>query len=191
MRVMTQAVPTDLIRWHYLWYVALALVFMIAAIASHHLWFLNFLHVFSGLLWTGIDLFMGFVLGPILRVVELPARKAVLLRLTPRTLFLMPTLAIVTGTTGWYLAEDMGFTAMSWPPYAWVVASLVLVFLMTIQGIGYLLPTNFRVCLELQKDNPDNARIASLTNSYFFAVALQGVMQIVTIIIMARFATGI
>jgi hypothetical protein len=36
----------------------------------------------------------------------------------------------------------------------------------------------------LQKDNPDNARIASLTNRYFFAVALQGVMQIVTIIIM-------
>ena len=103
---MTEAVPINLIRWHYLWYVALALVIMIAAIASHHLWFLNFLHVFSGLLWTGIDLFMGFVLGPILRVVELGARKAVLLRLTPRTLFLMPTLAIVTGTTGWYLAED-------------------------------------------------------------------------------------
>src|SRR5262249_25983909 len=102
-RMMTQAVPINLIRWHYLWYVALALVVMIAAIISRHLWFLNFLHVFSGLLWTGIDLFMGFVLGPILRVVELPARKAVLLRLTPRTLFLMPTLAIVTGTTGWYL----------------------------------------------------------------------------------------
>ena len=67
-----------------------------------------------------------------------------------------------------------------------MAASLVLVILMTIQ-----VPTNFRVCLELQKDNPDNARIASLTNRYFFAVALQGVMQIVTIIIMARFATGI
>src|SRR5262249_6043822 len=79
-RMMHQDVPINLIRWHYLWYVALALVVMIAAIISRHLWFLNFLHVFSGLLWTGIDLFMGFVLGPILRVVELPARKAVLLR---------------------------------------------------------------------------------------------------------------
>src|SRR5215475_15518280 len=111
-RMMTQAMPMNLIRWHYLSYVALALVIMIAAIASHHLWLLNFLHVFSGLLWTGFDLFMGFVLGPILRIVELPARKAVLLRLTPRTLFLMPTLAIVTGTTGWYLAKDMGFAAL-------------------------------------------------------------------------------
>src|SRR5262245_63190072 len=84
-RMMTQAVPINLIRWHYLWYVALALVVMIAAIISHHLWFLNFLHVFSGLLWTGIDLFMGFVVGPILRVVELPARTAVRLGPAPRS----------------------------------------------------------------------------------------------------------
>jgi hypothetical protein len=188
---MTETAPINLIRWHYLWYVALALVVMIAVIASHHLWSLNFLHVFCGVLWTGIDLFMGFVLGPILRVVDVAARKAVLLRLTPRTLFLMPTLAIITGTTGWYLAEDMGFTALNWPQYVWVAAALVLVVLMTVQGIGYLLPTNFRVCLELQKDNPDSARLSALTNRYFFAVALQGVMQVMTIIVMARFATGI
>src|SRR5262245_13737741 len=116
-RMMTQAEPINLIRWHYLWYVALALVVMIAAIISHHLWFLNFLHVFSGLLWTGIDLFMGFVLGPILRVVELPARKAVLLRLTPRTLFWMPTLAHDTSTTGWYLVEVVGFQVLRRPQY--------------------------------------------------------------------------
>jgi uncharacterized membrane protein len=183
--------PANLIRWHYLWYVALALALMIAVIASHHLWSLNFLHVFCGLLWTGIDLFMGFVLGPILRVIDVAARKAVLLRLTPRTLFLMPTLATMTGTTGWFLAQDMGFTALSWPQYGWVLAALVLVVLMTIQGIGYLLPTNVRVCLELQKDNPDSVRLSALTSHYFFAVAVQGAMQVITIIVMARLATGV
>lgn len=189
--MMTPAVPSNFIRWHYLWYVALALAVMIFAITSHHPWLLNFVHVFCGLLWTGIDLFMGFMLGPVLRVVDIASRKAVLLRLAPRTLFLMPTLVIITATTGWYRAGDMGFTEMNWPQYAWVAASLVLVILMTIQGTGYLLPTTLRVDLELQKDNPDNARIASLTNRYFLAVKLQCVMQIVTIIIMARFATGI
>jgi hypothetical protein len=188
---MTQVALHKLIRWHYSWYVAAALAFMIGVIASHHLWSLNFLHVFSGLLWTGIDLFMGFILGPILRVIDISARKAVLLRLTPRTLFLMPALSIITGTTGWFLAVDMGFTALPWPEFGWIAASLVLVTLMTIQGLGYLLPTNLRVCLELQRDTPDNARIVSLTNGYFLAVALQGIMQIVTIIIMARLATGI
>jgi len=164
---------------------------MVAVIASHNLWALNFLHIFCGLLWTGIDLFMGFMLGPILRVVDIPVRREVLLRLTPRTLFLMPTLSIITATTGWYLAKDMGFNAMPFPQYTWIAASLALVFLMSIQGIGYLLPTNFRVCLELQKENPDQAKITRLTHHYFFAVATQGIMQIATIVIMARLATGI
>lgn len=62
---------------------------------------------------------------------------------------------------------------------------------MSLQGIGYLLPTNFCVCLELQKDNPDNARLARPTNRYVLAVAGRGLMQVLTIIIMARFATGL
>lgn len=188
---MEAAAPDKLIRWHYLWYAAAALALMVIVIAIRNLWYLNFVHVFCGLLWTGIDLFMGFLLGPILRTVDISARKAVLLRLTPRTLFLMPTLAIVTGTTGWYIARDMGFTALPWPQYGWIAAALALVTLMTVQGLGYLLPANLRVCLELQKAAPDNNRIAALTGHYFFAVALQGAMQIVTIVVMARLATGI
>ncbi len=188
---MNATAPVRLIRWHYLWYAALALVVMAFSIVNGHLWLLNFVHVFCGLLWTGIDLFMGFLLGPILRTVDVAARKAVLLRLTPRTLFLMPTLAIITGTTGWYIARDMGFTALPWPQYGWIAAALALVTVMTIQGLGYLLPANLRVCLELQKEKPDNKRIAALTRHYFFAVALQGAMQVVTIIVMARLATGI
>jgi hypothetical protein len=34
---------------------------MTVAIASHDHWFLNFVHVTRGVLWIGIDLFMGFV----------------------------------------------------------------------------------------------------------------------------------
>jgi hypothetical protein len=188
---LTVTTPGKLIRWHYLWYAAVALTVMVAVIASGHLWSLNFVHVFSGLLWTGIDLFMGFILGPILRVIDISARKAVLLQLTPRTLFLMPTLSIITGTTGWFLAKDMGFTALNWPQYGWVAAAIALVVLMAVQGLGYLLPTNLRVCLDLQRNNPDPTRIARLTNRYFMAVASQGVMQVVTIVIMARLATGI
>ena len=188
---MDETSPGKLIRWHYLWYAALALGVMVFSIVNGHLWLLNFVHVFCGLLWTGIDLFMGFLLGPILRTVDMSARKAVLLRLTPRTLFLMPTLAIITGTTGWYIARDMGFMALPWPQYGWIAAALALVTLMTILGLFYLLPANLRVCLELQKDKPDNKRIAALTHHFFLAVALQGAMQVVTIIVMARLATGI
>jgi hypothetical protein len=81
------ATPGSLVRWHYLWYVAAALAVMIVAITSRHLWLLNFVHVFCSVLWTGIDLFMGFVLGPILRRLDIGARRDIARRLTPRTLF--------------------------------------------------------------------------------------------------------
>jgi hypothetical protein len=51
--------------WRYLWWAVTAVAVVIAAIVVGNLWLLNFIHVFSSLLWTGIDLFMGFVLGPI------------------------------------------------------------------------------------------------------------------------------
>jgi hypothetical protein len=64
-----------------------------------------------------IDLFMGFVLGPILRRVDLSVRREIMRRLTPRTLFLMPTVSIISGTSGWFLAVKLGYPALQWPAY--------------------------------------------------------------------------
>jgi hypothetical protein len=185
------AAPGPIVRWHYLGYSALALLVMTAAIASHERWFLNFVHVISGVLWTGIDLFMGFVMGPILRHVAPQARREIIVRLVPKTLFLMPTLSIITGTAGWFLAKDLGFLDAPWPQFAWVAAALALVVAMTILGVGYLLPTNLRVCVELRRPDPDFARIGGMMRRFFVAVAMQGTMQVLTIVIMARFVSGL
>src|SRR3954469_7220626 len=176
----------DLIRWRYMWYVTAALLVMIAAIASGILWFLNFVHVFTSLVWTGIDLFMGFVLGPILRRVDISVRREIMRQLTPRTLFLMPTVSIVAGTTGWFLAVQLGYTALGWPEYGWVAAALLLVTLMTVLGLGFLTPVNVFVCLELQKANSDFPKIAAWMRWYFYAVATQGAMQVTIIVVMTR-----
>jgi hypothetical protein len=191
MTSITADTPARIIRWHYLWYAALALVVMVFAILSGNRWFLNFVHVLCGVMWTGIDLFMGFIVGPILRRVPLAARREVIVRLVPKTLFLMPTLSIITGTTGWFLAKQLGFLDLGWPEYGWVVAALVLVTLMAVQGTGYLLPTNLWVCFQLQKANPDHEKVGRIMRNYFWAVASQGAMQVVTLVIMARFVAGI
>ena len=181
----------SLITWRYLWWALTAIAVMITAIVASNLWLLNFIHVFSSLLWTGIDLFMGFVLGPILRRVDLSVRRQIVRRLTPRTLFLMPTVSIISGTTGWFLAVDLGYTALEWPAFGWVAAALVLVSLMTIQGLGFLTTVNVFVCLELQKVEPDLHKISIWMQQYFYAVALQGVMQVAIIVVMTRFRIGV
>ena len=191
MATITAEAPSPVIVWRYFGYAMVAIAVMIWAIVSHDRWFLNFIHVICGVMWTGIDLFMGFIVGPILKRIDIMARREIIVRLVPKTLFLMPTLAIITGTTGWYLAKDLGYLDLDWPAFGWVAAALALVVLMTIQGTGYLLPMNLRVCLEFRKTNPDIEKINRMMNSFFVAVAAQGTMQVLTIIIMARFVSGI
>jgi hypothetical protein len=191
MTATTVTTSETLIVWRYLWYALAALAVMVAAIEMDNLWFLNFVHVSTSLLWTGIDLFMGFVLGPILRRVDIATRREIVRRLTPKTLFLMPAVSIIGGTTGWFLAVQLGYTALPWPAFGWVAAALVLVTLMTILGLGFLTPVNVLVCLELQKPAPNLEWIRSWMSRYFYAVAAQGTMQVMILVVMTRFRAGI
>ena len=170
---------------------ALALAVMIGVIQLDNRWALNFLHVMCGVLWTGIDLFMGFVVGPIMRSLPPPARRAMILRLMPKTLFLMPTLSIITGTAGYFHAKQIGLLAVGWPEQGWVMAALTIVTILTVQGLGILLPCNLMVYMEMRKVTPNFGRIGKLMRRYVYAVAFQGVMQMAIIVVMARFVTGL
>jgi uncharacterized membrane protein len=171
-------------------WVGAALLAMVAVIAADHAWVLNFVHVMAGVLWTGIDLFMGFVVGPIMRTLPPPARRAMILRLMPKTLFLLPTLSIITGTTGYFRAQSLGYLDLPWPAYGWVLAALVIVAVLTVQGLGVLLPSNLFVYFEMRKPAPDGPRIGRLLKRYVYAVVFQGVLQVAIILVMARFVTG-
>lgn len=171
--------------------VALAFGTLAAAIGSDQPWFLNFVHVMAGVLWTGIDLFTGFIIGPILRKSPFEARRAIIIRLMPKMVFLMPTLAIITGTSGYFHARQLGFLTMPYPEFYWVAASLAVVAILTVQGLGILLPTNFFVYFEMRKERPDPQRIGRLMQRYMYAVTFQGMMQVAILVIMAKFVTGL
>jgi uncharacterized membrane protein len=183
------AVPSPL-RPGYIAAALAALAVMIAAIRGDSLWFLNFVHVMAGVLWTGIDLFMGFVVGPVMRRVSLDTRRAMIAGIIPRTLVLMPTLSIVTSTAGWFLAVRRGYLELGYPEFWWVIAALAIVTVLTIQGLGYLLPTNLRLYFEIQKPAPDHAKLQRWMKTYVRVVALQGVLQVAIVVVMARFVTG-
>jgi hypothetical protein len=183
--------PSTIIQWRNLIWVAVAFGVMVWAILSRDLWFLNFVHVVAGLLWTGIDLFMGFVIGPILRRLDFATRRAIISRLMPKMIFIMTPLGIIAPTAGWFLAVELGYLDLAFPQMWWFIAALVVTTILGVQGIGILLPTNIRVYLEMQKDAPDGDKIARLMRRYVRVVAFQGAMQVLIIVIMTRFATGL
>ena len=175
------------------WYIAAAaaaLAAMMAAILSPSLWVLDFVHVMTGALWTGIDLFMGFVIGPVLRRVTLDTRRAMIAGIIPRTLILMPTLSAITSTTGWFLAVRLGYLNLGYPEFWWVIAALGIVSALTVQGLGILLPMNLKLYFEIMKGTPDHDKLRRWMRTYVRVVAVQGTMQVAIIVVMARFATG-
>ena len=184
-RIATPLRPTYIVA------AAAAIGVMIAAILNPSVWFLDFVHVMSGVLWTGIDLFMGFVIGPVLRHVSLDTRRAMISGIIPRTLILMPTLSIITSTAGWFLARRMGFLNVGYPEFWWVIAALAIVTVLTVQGMGYLLPMNLRLYFEIQKPAPDADKLVRWMRRYVRVVGVQGLMQLAIIVVMARFATGL
>ena len=63
MTAATIKTTESVIRWYYLPWALLAIAVMVAAIVVDNLWFLDYVHVFSSLLWTGIDLFTNTLTG--------------------------------------------------------------------------------------------------------------------------------
>jgi hypothetical protein len=47
------------------------------------------------------------------------------------------------------------------------------------------------VCIQLRRPDPDLAKISRVMRNFFFVVGVQGTMQVLTIVIMARFVTGL
>jgi hypothetical protein len=68
----------------------------------------TYVHVMAGVLWTGIDLFMAMVIGPVLGGLSIEERASWFERFTPKMAFLMPTLATVTIFGGITLAVRIG-----------------------------------------------------------------------------------
>src|SRR2546421_2879359 len=72
--------------------VGIVIAFLVVAIAGNWLWALDFYHVAGGGLWTGIDLFVGLVVGPILGRLSVPARAEFAAWFMPKMALIMPTL---------------------------------------------------------------------------------------------------
>jgi len=169
--------------------VGAVLVFLVVAIAGNWLWALDFLHVAGGGLWTGIDLFVGLVIGPIIGRMSVPARVEFSTRFMPKMVLIMPTLVIVTLASGLQLARALGDLAVPYPNHWWLVASFVVVGVMAVIALGLLEPANLAVLFELKKPKPNGLLIAKLMRRFIYTAGITGVMQIATLIIMSRLAT--
>jgi hypothetical protein len=170
--------------------VAVILALLIAAIAANKLWPLEFLHVVAGAAWTVIDLFLGFVLGPIMGKLSVPARIEFTTRLMPKMVLIMPTVVTVTLAAGWQLATYLGTNLTTYPLHGWIVASFIVVAAMAVIALGLLEPASIAVLTELKKPQPNPAVIERLMKRFIYTAGATGLMQVATLVIMTKLAAG-
>ena len=171
--------------------IAIALIIgMVVCIAGNWRWALDFYHVVGGGLWTALDLFLGFVLGPIMGRMSIPARMEFTSKLMPKMLIIMPTVVTMTLGSGFQLARKLNNLNSGAIDHGWLVASFIVVGVMTVIALGILEPANLAVLFEMKKRNPNGMVIATLMKRFIYTAGITGAMQIATLIIMTRVATS-
>ncbi len=169
--------------------VGIVLVLLVVALVTNELWALDFFHVAGGGLWTGFDLFVGFVIGPILGRLSPQGRIEFITRFMPKMLLIMPTLVTVTLASGWQLSRAVGSIGVLYPDHWWLTASYIVVGVMAVIALGILEPANLAVLFELKKPRPDGQLIGRLMRRFVYTAGITGAMQIATLVIMTRLAT--
>ena len=163
--------------------VALPNLLYLSATLTGSLKLLFYTHILTGGVWTGFDIFMGFVLGPVLGSLPPRERASVFKKLTPKTTFLLPVLAGVSLTSGVQLALRLNLLHLS---NFWAMAALILAALLTLQGFGVLLPNGLRILGEILKEKPDIETVSKLGMRNARLGGIQGLMQIAIIFVMAN-----
>jgi acyl-CoA synthetase (AMP-forming)/AMP-acid ligase II len=171
-------------------FVAIAMVLLIVAIAVNKLWPLTFLHVAGGAAWTIIDLFLGLVLGPIMGTMSVPARVEFTTKLMPKMLLIMPTVVTLTLAAGWQLGTKLGTVLTTYHDHGWVVASFIVVGVMSVLALGLLEPANIAVLIELKKPRPRPEVIERLMKRFIYCAGILGAMQVATLVIMTKLAAS-
>lgn len=222
--------------------VAVPILALVGVVMSGDPRALVYVHVMAGILWTGIDLFMGAILGPVVGGLDPEERGSFFARFTPKMTFLMPTLALVTITAGIQLGLTRGFenftpwlalmTAATTIPVVvlvgyqfdaltdtktvvalaaavvgsgaflfvtlpdfgmaspWVVATLAIVTVLSMQGFGVILPGEVRIYRQLTSGDPDYDLIGDIGMRNAKLGGIQGILQLSIVFVMVGLRYG-
>jgi len=222
--------------------VAVPILALAGAVVSGDPRVLVYVHVMAGVLGTGVDLFMGAVLGPVVGGLDPEQRGDFFARFTPKMTFLMPVLATVTITAGILLAQQRGFAyfqpwlalmtaavtipvvvlvgyqfdaltapktlaalavavvgsgaflATTLPDFGvaspWIIATLAVVTLLSVQGFGVILPGEIRIYRQLTSGDPDYDLIGQIGMRNAKLGGVQGLLQLTIVALMVGLRYG-
>jgi hypothetical protein len=121
---------------------------------------------------------------------SIPARVEFTTRLMPKMLLIMPTVVTMTLAAGWQLSTKLGTNLSQHPDHGWVVASMIVVGVMSVLALGLLEPANIAVLVEVKKRQPRPEVIEKLMKRFIYCAGVLGLLQVATLVIMTKLSAG-
>jgi hypothetical protein len=108
----------------------------------------------------------------------------------PKMVVIMPVVVTATLAAGWQLGVKTGNVLSFSQNHGWVVASYIVVGVMSVLALGLLEPANIAVLFELKKPRPNPHVIERLMKRFIYCAGILGVMQVATLVIMTKLASS-
>ncbi|MGP6220808.1 hypothetical protein [Caldiplasma sukawensis] len=157
----------------------------IAAIVIGNVVFLDYVHVLTGAIWTGSDIFLSIILGRVVKTLGSNQKVSIAKNLIPMTMFYIPSTSLLTPGAGLYLAMiENAFSSVSVQfIYSLIALGVVLV------AISFLviLPSSYRILKADEKDSNDANKIIKNLGYITTFAGIQMILQIIMIGFMAVF----
>lgn len=160
------------------------LAFVIAIIIGNIV-FLDYVHVLTGAIWTGSDIFLSIILGRVVKTLGSTQKVSIAKNLIPMTMFYIPSTSLLTPGAGLYLAmtENSFVSVSSQFTYSLIAIG---VFLVAISFL-VILPSSYRIIKADDKDVDGTNKIIKNLDYITTFAGIQMVLQIIMIGFMAVF----
>lgn len=154
---------------------------------SGNLLLLDYIHVLTGAIWTGTDVFLGLIFSRVVKTLDNRTKYDISQRILPMTLYFIPSVTILTPMAGIFLAiKENAFKGL---PIGFIVSLFVIGIILVLISYIFILPASLKLKkLEEEKEGEEKYSKSSIQlNKLTMYGAIQLLFQIIIIGFMAYF----
>ncbi len=142
---------------------------------------LDYVHVLFGALWTGVDVFLGFIFFIVLSGMEDKLKSDIAFRLIPMLLYFIPAISVLTPLLGFALALRENIFTLNFIFIAIITISIVL----GLVSFVVIVPAMYKIYKGFKNNSVNENRNGKFLMRVTKAATLQMVLQIIIISLMA------
>jgi uncharacterized membrane protein len=169
------------------WAIIIPWVAFLVILISGSLLFLDYIHVLTGAIWTGTDIFLGLIFSRVIKTLDLKTKADVSKRILPITLYFIPSVSILTPVAGMvYALRENTFAGLS---FYFIVALFLTGIILVLISFLLILPSSLKIKRMTEnwesKDEENLLSISSSIRRITIYAAMQLLFQIIIIGFMA------